>query len=110
MKICSECEKSFGRAGNLERHIVNHIDTIQHILVSTAITVICSRLFSVNAHPHPQKLTGAHHVQDYYKGTDKESLIGASPHLVICNARWSSPLSKLANTILLKNSTQDTKT
>ena len=32
--------------------------------------------------------------------TDKESLIGIFPHLVICNACRSSPFSKLANTIL----------
>ena len=36
MKISSEYEKSFCRAGNLERHIVTHGNTIQHTLVSTA--------------------------------------------------------------------------
>ena len=36
MKICSECEKSFCRAGNLERQIVTHSNTIQHALVTTA--------------------------------------------------------------------------
>ena len=38
MKICSECEKSFGRAGNLERQIVTHSSTIQHTLVTTVET------------------------------------------------------------------------
>ena len=58
MKICSECEKSFGRAGNLERHIVNHIDTIQHTLVSTARCfllkiVLCKRARSPTVESKP---------------------------------------------------------
>ena len=58
MKISSECEKSFCRAGNLERHIVSHSNTIQHTLVSTARCyllkiVLCKRARSPTEESKP---------------------------------------------------------
>ena len=57
-KICSECEKSFGRAGNLERQIVTHSNTIQHTLVTTARCyllkiVLCKRARSPTVESKP---------------------------------------------------------